>query len=167
MNCGRGRAEERTTLSGGHPTGPAGDDRCARTKSRARDRSWRGREDDDRWNRVGAAPVCRQAGSGQQPRDSLWGPRSAVPSRKGPCFAIAVLAGMRDQGLTAPTDLAVIGADGILTARFASPPLTTVYFDAREVGRHRAETIVAGLTGDHGRPPLVHSALRLIERSST
>jgi hypothetical protein len=51
-------------------------------------------------------------------------------------IAIAVLAGMRDQGLTAPTDLAAIGADDILTARFASPPL-------------------------------VHSALRLIERSST
>ncbi|MBD2892521.1 hypothetical protein amrb99_14310 [Actinomadura sp. RB99] len=51
-------------------------------------------------------------------------------------IAIAVLAGMRDQGRTAPTDLAAIGADDILTARFASPPL-------------------------------VHSALHLIERSST
>ncbi|GAA2159618.1 LacI family DNA-binding transcriptional regulator [Actinomadura napierensis] len=82
-------------------------------------------------------------------------------------IAIAVLAGMRDQGLSAPADLAVIGADDIPTARFAGPPLTTVCFDAHEVGRRRAETIAAGLTGDQRHPLPAQPAPRLIERSST
>ncbi|MER6327301.1 LacI family DNA-binding transcriptional regulator [Streptomyces coelicoflavus] len=40
--------------------------------------------------------------------------------------AFALLAGMRQAGLAAPGDLAVIGVDDIPVARFAEPPLTTV-----------------------------------------
>jgi hypothetical protein len=38
--------------------------------------------------------------------------------------ALAVLAGLRAHGLTAPTDIAVIGVDNIPAAVLAAPPLT-------------------------------------------
>src|ERR1700728_1348364 len=61
--------------------------------------------------------------------------------------AIAVLAGMREHGLSAPEGLAVIGVDDIATARLAAPPLTTVALDLHQAGRARAERIVASLMG--------------------
>jgi DNA-binding LacI/PurR family transcriptional regulator len=61
--------------------------------------------------------------------------------------AIALLVGLREQGLAAPADLAVIGVDDIPTARLAAPPLTTIAFDLREAGRRRAEMIMASLAG--------------------
>lgn len=76
--------------------------------------------------------------------------------------AIAVLAGLRDHGLAAPSDVAVVGVDDIPTAKLAVPPLTTVRFDVHEAGRWRAEAIVAALAGrqleshtDFGGPRLV------------
>jgi DNA-binding LacI/PurR family transcriptional regulator len=54
---------------------------------------------------------------------------------------------MRARGLTAPTDIAVIGVDDIPTARLAVPPLSTVAFDLHEAGRRRAEAVVAALAG--------------------
>ncbi|MEV0580182.1 LacI family DNA-binding transcriptional regulator [Streptomyces sp. NPDC050392] len=81
--------------------------------------------------------------------------------------AIAVLAGMRETGLSAPADLAVIGADDIPTARLASPPLTTVCFDLHETGKQRAEAVVAGLAGREYTPPPATVAPRVVQRSST
>ncbi|MEV4117068.1 LacI family DNA-binding transcriptional regulator [Nonomuraea sp. NPDC049695] len=61
--------------------------------------------------------------------------------------AIALLAGLHEHGLAIPTDMAVVGADDIPTARLAVPPLTTVCYDLHGVARHRAETIVTSLAG--------------------
>lgn len=80
--------------------------------------------------------------------------------------AIAVLAGMRECGLTAPGDLAVIGVDDIATARLAAPPLTTVGFDLRQAGRGRAEMIVASLAGREPRPVATREDWKVIRRSS-
>jgi DNA-binding LacI/PurR family transcriptional regulator len=79
--------------------------------------------------------------------------------------AIALLAGLREQGLAAPADLAVIGVDDIATARLAAPPLTTVGFDLREAGRRRAEMIMASLAG---REPSLTAQQhwKLVERAS-
>jgi len=65
--------------------------------------------------------------------------------------ALAVLAGMRPDGLAAPADLAVIGVDDIPAARLAAPALTTVTTDQVAGAAHLAETIVAAI---HGRPEL-------------
>ncbi|MFG2961224.1 LacI family DNA-binding transcriptional regulator [Streptomyces sp. NPDC048291] len=81
--------------------------------------------------------------------------------------AIALLAAMRHLELTAPDDLAVIGADDIPMARFAAPPLSTVHFDLQEAGRHRAEAVVAGLAGRIAPLPGPGAGLRLVERLSS
>ncbi|MFI0350173.1 LacI family DNA-binding transcriptional regulator [Actinomadura sp. 9N407] len=82
-------------------------------------------------------------------------------------IAMAVLAGMREHGLAAPADIAVIGADDVPAARLTAPPLTTVAYDLREVGRRRAEAVAAGLMGDDPHPALARTSERVIERSST
>jgi DNA-binding LacI/PurR family transcriptional regulator len=61
--------------------------------------------------------------------------------------ALAVLAGMRRLGLTAPGDLAVVGVDDIPAARLADPALTTVTTDQQAVAAHLAATIVAAING--------------------
>ena len=81
--------------------------------------------------------------------------------------AIAILAGMREQGLAAPADLAVIGADDIPAARLMDPALTTVCFDLREVSRQRAAAVVAGLSGQEPEPDAGASSPRVVQRSST
>ncbi len=78
--------------------------------------------------------------------------------------ALAVLAGLRSAGLSAPAGLAVIGVDDIAAARLADPPLTTVTTDQVAVAAHLAATVLAAITG--GRPPpapmtgLVHVVAR-------
>ncbi|GAA4557274.1 LacI family DNA-binding transcriptional regulator [Planotetraspora kaengkrachanensis] len=81
--------------------------------------------------------------------------------------AIAVLAGMREHGLAAPGDLAVVGVDDIPTARLAAPPITTVCFDLPEVARHRAEEIVAVLSGRESPVAFTSALLQVVPRSST
>jgi DNA-binding LacI/PurR family transcriptional regulator len=61
--------------------------------------------------------------------------------------AMAVLAGMRRQGLRAPADLAVIGVDDIPVARLAEPALTTVTTDQAAVAAHLATTVLAAIDG--------------------
>jgi len=80
--------------------------------------------------------------------------------------ALAVLAGMRPDGLAAPTDLAVIGVDDIPAGRLAAPALTTVTTDQVAVAAHLAGTIVAAI---HQRPepPLTMNALvQVVSRES-
>jgi DNA-binding LacI/PurR family transcriptional regulator len=79
--------------------------------------------------------------------------------------AIAVLAGMRERGLAAPSDLAVVGVDDIPTARLTAPPLTTVGLDLRRAGRARAEMIVASLAGREPHLP-PREEWKVIPRSS-
>ncbi|MEU4226969.1 LacI family DNA-binding transcriptional regulator [Nonomuraea sp. NPDC026600] len=80
--------------------------------------------------------------------------------------AFAVLAGMRENGRTAPADLAVIGMDDIPLARLTDPPLTTVRFDLREAGRHLAQAVAVSLSS--GEPHLTTAAgfPRVIRRST-
>jgi DNA-binding LacI/PurR family transcriptional regulator len=80
--------------------------------------------------------------------------------------AMAVLAGARAHDLAVPRDMAVVGADDIPVARLAAPPLTTVAFDLRDVGRHRAEAIVAGLQHQEASFAVPAVGPRLLQRES-
>ncbi|MBB2910266.1 DNA-binding LacI/PurR family transcriptional regulator [Streptosporangium becharense] len=88
--------------------------------------------------------------------------------------ALALLSGMRTLGLDAPADLAVVGADDILAARFAVPSLTTVAIDSGDLGARIAHALLRILDGDPADPaafpgvgpiPLPES-VHVIERDS-
>jgi len=81
--------------------------------------------------------------------------------------AVAVLAGLRELGLTAPGDLAVIGSDDIPTARLASPPLSTISFDLHGAGLRRAQAVVAALAGHEFREDTADPHLQVIQRGSS
>jgi DNA-binding LacI/PurR family transcriptional regulator len=79
--------------------------------------------------------------------------RAADPRVTGICayndeVALAVLAGLRVCGLSAPGDLAVVGVDDVPTAALADPPLTTVTTDFRVIAEHVAQSIVRALAGE-------------------
>lgn len=80
--------------------------------------------------------------------------------------AMAVLAGLRLDGLTAPAGLAVIGVDDIPAARLADPPLTTVTTDQAAVARHLAISVVAAIHGRPEPPPLSAEVVRVVGRAS-
>jgi DNA-binding LacI/PurR family transcriptional regulator len=56
--------------------------------------------------------------------------------------ALRVLAALRDLGLDAPADLAVIGFDATEHGALAAPPLTTVHIDAEAHGRLAARAVL-------------------------
>ena len=62
--------------------------------------------------------------------------------------ALRVLAAMRDLGLTAPGDLAVIGFDDNGYGALATPALTTVHIDAEAHGRRAARAVLGLDAGD-------------------
>jgi DNA-binding LacI/PurR family transcriptional regulator len=67
--------------------------------------------------------------------------------------ALRVLAAMRDLGLTAPGDLAVIGFDDNGYGALATPALTTVHIDAEAHGRLAARAILGLDAGDLSPAP--------------
>jgi DNA-binding LacI/PurR family transcriptional regulator len=103
--------------------------------------------------------------------DAVTGWRSAIPRVTGVCAyndetALAVLAGLRRLGLSAPHDLAVVGVDDIPAAALADPPLTTVLADQRAMAEHIARSIVASLN-DQTIPPRPSSdAIQIVLRDS-
>lgn len=80
--------------------------------------------------------------------------------------ALAVLAGLRSSGLSAPSDLAVIGVDDIAAARLASPPLTTVTTDQAAVAAHLAAMILATVNGAPPPPAPPDDLVRVVARES-
>jgi DNA-binding LacI/PurR family transcriptional regulator len=80
--------------------------------------------------------------------------------------ALAVLAGLRERGLRAREDLAVVGVDDVPAARLASPPLTTVTSGQTAVAEHLAHTIVATLAGRPAPPRPGSDIVQLIQRES-
>jgi DNA-binding LacI/PurR family transcriptional regulator len=67
--------------------------------------------------------------------------------------ALRVLAAMRDLGLAAPGDLAVIGFDDNGYGALATPALTTVHIDAEAHGRQAARAILGLDAGDLSPAP--------------
>jgi DNA-binding LacI/PurR family transcriptional regulator len=80
--------------------------------------------------------------------------------------ALAVLAGMRRHGLTAPRDLAVIGVDDIPAAALTEPTLTTIMVDELVTARYVTDRLVASLAG---KPPPLRpesGAISVVRRDS-
>ncbi|QAY71778.1 LacI family transcriptional regulator [Xylanimonas protaetiae] len=64
--------------------------------------------------------------------------------------AVGLVRAVRERGLRVPEDLSVVGWDDTYLAALASPPLTSVGSDLREVGRSATDLLVARLGGAPG-----------------
>jgi DNA-binding LacI/PurR family transcriptional regulator len=82
-------------------------------------------------------------------------------------IAAALLAAMRDLGLAAPHDLALIGADDEPLSRYLMPPLTTVRQNAEVVARQLAQVVVEGIAGRPAPHLPSTDAIEVVDRSST
>ncbi|WP_214323875.1 LacI family DNA-binding transcriptional regulator [Nonomuraea sediminis] len=80
--------------------------------------------------------------------------------------AFAVLAGMRERGLSAPADLAVIGVDDIPTAPLSAPPLTTIRTDHDTTASRVVDRLLSLMSGETPPSPTPPVSIRLIHRES-
>jgi len=80
--------------------------------------------------------------------------------------ALAVLAGVRAEGLRVPEDVAVIGVDDVPAARLASPALTTVWQAIDAQATYLAASVMAALDGTD-EPPRPDDVFHVVVRSST
>lgn len=78
---------------------------------------------------------------------------------------VAVLAGLRAEGLRVPGDVAVIGVDDVPAAALAAPPLTTVTQSGDVQARHLAARLLAALD-DEPPPPPPADVLGVVPRES-
>ena len=62
-------------------------------------------------------------------------------------LALAVIVRLRGSGLRVPQDLAVVGWDDVMTARYVEPGLTTVRQPVRELGARAADVLHERITG--------------------
>lgn len=87
------------------------------------------------------------------------------------CFndllALGALRAMRDHGLSAPHDVAVIGIDDIEEGRFSSPSLSTVAPDKRSIARSAIDLLLQQATHPEETPRATTAGFRLIVREST
>ena len=81
--------------------------------------------------------------------------------------ALAVLAGLRAEGLRVPADVAVIGVDDIPAARLALPALTTVSQGVDAQARYLASAVLAALDGPTRPPAFPADVLDVVVRDST
>lgn len=82
-------------------------------------------------------------------------------------MAIGALCALREQGLSVPRDMAVVGFDDIPLARFVSPPLTTISVDIAELGRRAFDLFLeAASVRDDQKPRPEIVSTRLVIRES-
>lgn len=80
--------------------------------------------------------------------------------------ALAVLAGLRAEGLSCPGEVRVVGVDDVPAAALAAPALTTVAQSIEVQARYLAALVLADLDGSEEKPSPPGPGLRLVERES-
>lgn len=81
--------------------------------------------------------------------------------------AMAVLAGLRAEGLRVPDDVAVMGVDNIAATRLTTPPLTSVAQAIDAQAEYLSSRVLAGLDGGGASPDLPSDVLDVVVREST
>ena len=81
-------------------------------------------------------------------------------------MALGVLAALRDKGLSAPEDCAVVGCDDLPTAAYTAPPLTTVRVPFYETGEVAARLLFDLISGRKTGPERVLLPVGLVCRAS-
>jgi LacI family gluconate utilization system Gnt-I transcriptional repressor len=82
-------------------------------------------------------------------------------------LAVGALLHCREQGITVPTRLAVVGFSDLPMAQATWPALTTVRVDAQEIGRVAGRMLLQRLMGNEASAPVVDLGFSLIQRSSS
>lgn len=87
------------------------------------------------------------------------------------CFndllALGALRALRDRGLSAPDDVAVVGIDDIEEGRFSTPSLSTVAPDKRGLAETAIDLLLSLHAGTLTTPTSAVAAHRLVTREST
>ena len=80
-------------------------------------------------------------------------------------IAMGAIRALEDQGKHVPEDVSVIGYDGILTARYSVPRLTTIMQDSRQFAARGTELLLGQI---NGKTSAVHEVIpfRLLEGES-
>lgn len=76
-------------------------------------------------------------------------------------LAVGVLRAADELGITVPSQLSVIGFDGVRLEGAIDGVLTTLVQPAIEKGRRAAAAVLAALAGREGTPAMLHSELRI------
>lgn len=80
-------------------------------------------------------------------------------------IAIGAMRALAENGLSVPEDVAMIGFDDIPTARFANPPLTTVFQDTTRAGELLVETLMKLVRNEPAASTTLPASL-VVRRSS-
>ena len=81
--------------------------------------------------------------------------------------AIGAMSGLREMGLNVPRDVSVVGCEDIYLSRFVDPPLTTVKFDRKALGRAAFEALERMSRTKVGKGIRTQVPTQLMVRSST
>jgi LacI family transcriptional regulator len=81
-------------------------------------------------------------------------------------LALAVMKRLGENGVLVPDDLAIVGWDDVVTARYVVPGLTTVRQPTRELGRLAGARLAARLGGDAAADEVHELPSTLVLRSS-
>ncbi|BCY13156.1 LacI family DNA-binding transcriptional regulator [Actinoplanes sp. L3-i22] len=82
-------------------------------------------------------------------------------------MALGVYEAARRLGIAVPAQLSVVGFDDVPSARWASPPLTTIRQPLRDMGRRAAGTLLALARGESIGAGHIEMTTNLIVRAST
>ncbi|MFC1436543.1 LacI family DNA-binding transcriptional regulator [Streptacidiphilus sp. N1-3] len=78
-------------------------------------------------------------------------------------MAIGALRVLRQHGRRTPEDVAVVGFNDLASARYSTPPLTTVHQPVRALGQEMARMLVAAIEGQDPSPLILPTRLTVRE----
>ena len=109
----------------------------------------------------------REAGYAAATRLLTEDPRPTAVVAVNDYCALGVMSAMHASGVSVPGDVSIVGFDGLASAEYATPPLTTVRVPVREVGYRAVEKLVQHLA--HEGTPLTQETepVALVVRGST
>lgn len=82
-------------------------------------------------------------------------------------LALGAMAALRARGVRTPEDVAVIGIDDIDEARYASPPLSTIFIDKNWMATEAVRLLDKQLSDPTSEPEKLSVPFRLVARQST
>jgi LacI family transcriptional regulator len=82
-------------------------------------------------------------------------------------MAMAALSSLYTNGISVPSEVAIIGLSNIEVAKYSNPPLSTIEIPTKEIGMVAVDLLNARINGDALLPKKVILPTNLIVRSST